>query len=391
VLNFYWLLLLLPVAAASGWIAGKKSSQKKRQSFAGLSRRYMVGLNYLLNEQSDKAIDTFIHLLQVDSETVETHLALGNLFRRRGEVDRALRLHQNIIARHSFNNEVKQMAMFELGLDYLAAGVLDRAEVIFEELKHSQPYKKNSLKQLLQIYQLTKDWEKAIQVAERLKLLQENYQNLCSHFHCEIAKTFIEQGELVEATRQLLQAEKKDATSVRVSMLQGKICILEKNWEKAIGVYTKLIRQDALFCSEILENLRICYQSIPDDQGYQSLLKEALANGASSKVLVALVESIRKTQGDKAAGLFLTQYLKDKPSLRGLQLLIELHLLYANDTAKESLLILQSLIKDLIHSRAVYLCSQCGLQSKQLYWQCPSCKTWGSNKPILTLYNKPNS
>ncbi len=382
-----WILILLPVAAASGWLAGRSFSAKKNSNqFAGLSRRYMTGLNYLLNEQPDKAIDTFIQLLEVDSETVETHLALGSLFRRRGEVDRALRLHQNIIARPALAGDLRQMAMFELGLDYLAAGVLDRAEHIFEDLKSSQHHGTVSLQQLLNIYQSTKDWERAITTAQQLQMQNHiDSRAACAHFYCELAELSINQNQLSTANKQLKQALKTDKKSVRVSFLQAKIAMQQQNWKEAIKYFRNLLNQDIDFFSEILPDLKSCFAAINDEKGYQKLLNEATESGAGSSVFLAMANSVRDAKGDKAAGEYITRHLRQHPSLKGLQALIELHLIYSSDTAKESLNILKDLVDDLIKSKSSYRCESCGLESKQLYWNCPSCKSWGSIKPILGL------
>ena len=169
-MNLLW--LLLPVAALSGWWIGRRrGNSNKNQSSSSIYPEYFKGLNFVLNEQPDKAIEVFIRMLEVDSETVETHLALGNLFRRRGEVDRAIRIHQNLIARPTLDREQRAHALLELGMDYMRLGLLDRAEGLFLELVESDLHLNQAYTELLEIYQQEKDWENAINIARKLELI----------------------------------------------------------------------------------------------------------------------------------------------------------------------------------------------------------------------------
>src|SRR6476469_7136107 len=159
-------LLLALAALAGAWYLGYQSKQKKHESEKlTLPRDYLVGLNFLLNEEPDKAVDIFIKMLEVDSNTVETHLAVGKLFRKRGEVDRAIRIHQNLIARPQLEKVYREQSLYELGKDYLSAGMLDRAERIFQDLINSKNYTAHALSTLLDIYQQEKDWENAVNIA----------------------------------------------------------------------------------------------------------------------------------------------------------------------------------------------------------------------------------
>src|SRR6187455_821489 len=168
--EFFWLFLLLPVAAASGWLAGRLGGERKGGArVSRLSNTYFRGLNYLLNEQQDKAIEVFLKLAEINRDTVETHLALGNLFRRRGEVDRAIRVHQHLIARPNLSQEEKTVALLELGEDYMRAGLLDRAETLFTDLVAMDAQVPSALRHLIGIYQHEKDWGKAIDHARRLE------------------------------------------------------------------------------------------------------------------------------------------------------------------------------------------------------------------------------
>ncbi len=386
-MSIEWLFLLLPIAALSGWLAGRGWSTKRSSSNQQkLSRKYIVGLNYLLNEQPDKAIDTFIQLLEVDSETVETHLALGSLFRRRGEVDRALRLHQNIIARPVLAGELRQLAMFELGLDYLSAGMLDRAEHIFDDLKDVPQHNISSLRQLLNIYQSTKEWQKAITTSQQLyRLSGDNLTVECGHFYCELADEANNEGNLSNALNYLKKAQRIDNQSVRASLLQADLALKNLRWKDAIGFYKKLFRQDIHFFSEALNGLIKSFDAINDQQGLKKLLVEATDNGAGATVMLEAANRIRMVKGDKEAAEYISLHLREFPSIRGLRTLIELHLLHSSEKAKESLQLLQQVVDRLLATKPSHRCDNCGFESKQLYWHCPSCKNWGTIKPILGI------
>src|SRR5277367_1878657 len=158
-----WVLLVF-VSLAAAWYLGYQARHKRIvEQKSNLPRDYLVGLNFLLNEETDKAVDIFIKMLEVDSDTVETHLAVGKLFRRRGEVDRAIRIHQNLIARPQLERVYREQSLFELGQDYLSAGMLDRAEKIFLELLNGSSHSAQALRTLIDIYQQEKDWEKAVE------------------------------------------------------------------------------------------------------------------------------------------------------------------------------------------------------------------------------------
>jgi lipopolysaccharide biosynthesis regulator YciM len=378
---------LLPIAALSGWLAGRNwSANKGDKSQRNLSRKYIVGLNYLLNEQPDKAIDTFIQLLEVDSETVETHLALGSLFRRRGEVDRALRLHQNIIARPVLAGELRQLAMFELGLDYLSAGVLDRAEHIFDDLKAEPQHNISSLRQLLSIYQAIKDWQRAINTAQQLyRLSGDNLTVECGHFYCELAEAALLEGKTSKALASLKNAQRIDNTSVRASLMQASIALNDQRWKDAVKYYKKLLKQDNHFFSEALAGLEQAFEALNDQKGLKKLLIEATNNGSGTKVMLAAANKVRLVEGDRAAAEYISLHLRESPSMRGLQTLIELHLIHSNETARESLQLLQEVVDSLLESKPSHRCESCGFECKQLYWNCPGCKSWGLVKPILGI------
>src|SRR5436190_9437645 len=259
--DLLWLLpLLLPVAVASGWFAARLERVRDARRSFDLPTAYIKGLNLLLNEQPDKAIEMFIRALEVNSETVETHLALGSLFRRRGEVERAIRIHQNLIARPTLDKEQRSQALLELGQDYLKAGLFDRAENLFLELSELRQHSEQALRQLLHIYQQEKEWEKAVAVTRKLARVSGKDMNpVIAHYYCEITEQALAKRNVVEARDYLAQALAADPNCVRASMLQGDLHIEQGETREAIRAWQHVEGQDVHYLGEVAERIARAY------------------------------------------------------------------------------------------------------------------------------------
>lgn len=377
----YGVLALLPLAAMSGFFMGRK--QRKGKDGDSLSSNYIKGLNYLLNEQPDKAVDAFIDLLKVDTDTVETHLALGNLFRKRGEVDRAIRLHQNLIARPQLSEKERNIALYQLGLDYNAVGMYDRSEKLFLELLDDPVHKDESLVQLLNIHQLTRDWDDAAKVAEQLQSsIGIEQSKAIAHFYCELANQKSQEGDTRAALANLKKALNINPDSVRASLLQGDILLKQMSYKQAIKSYQRILQQDIAFLPEALPKIAEAYEQSKDCNGYKQFLDKSLEKGAGVSVLVELSKIVQQDKDDRAAAQLIGEFLQERPSLKGLRRLISLHIEHAQDSAKPSLQLLDDIVAKLIAKKPRYACHNCGFETKSLYWQCPSCKEWSSVKPI---------
>ena len=377
----YGVLALLPLAAMSGFLMGRK--QRKGKDSDSLSSNYIKGLNYLLNEQPDKAVDAFIDLLKVDTDTVETHLALGNLFRKRGEVDRAIRLHQNLIARPQLSEKERNIALYQLGLDYNAVGMYDRSEKLFLELLDDPVHKDESLVQLLNIHQLTRDWDDAAKVAEQLQSsIGVEQSKPIAHFYCELANQKSQEGDTKAALANLKKALNINPDSVRASLLQGDILLKQKSYKQAIKSFQRILQQDIAFLPEALPKIAEAYEQSKDRNGYKQFLDKSLEKGAGVSVLVELSKIVQQDKDDRAAAQLIGEFLQERPSLKGLRRLISLHIEHAQDSAKPSLQLLDDIVAKLIAKKPRYACHNCGFETKSIYWQCPSCKEWSSVKPI---------
>lgn len=381
------LLLLLPFAAASGWFVSnrnQRSSGKPKKHF--VPKDYLIGLNFLLEEQPDKAVDVFIKMLEVDSDTVETHLALGSLFRRRGEVDRAIRIHQNLIARPNLEQEQRMQALLALGQDYMRAGVLDRAERIFLEVVDAGYEKTISLRYLLAIYQQEKAWESAIQTARKLEIATGQTMQLnIAHYYCELAHDNLLNHDADQAKRLLRRAVTIDKNCVRASILQGDIEAENNNFKAAIRFYKQVKNQDPDFLTEAIPLLAECYEQLGNQREFINYLKECLQAHARISLILILADFVLKEYGTGSAIDLIAEYLDVHPSIRGLQRLIELQLLNENGGDVENLRILRDITTSMLKDKPIYRCHNCGFSAKTLLWLCPGCKTWSSVKPIHGL------
>ncbi len=385
------LYLLILVAIACGFWMGRRSSRRtlKGESESALSAGYFRGLNFLLNEQADSTVDTFIEALEVNPDTLETHLALGNLLRRKGEVDRAIKVHQNLLARPSLNAGQLHLAQLELARDFIKAGLLDRAEGLLQELVESSvELKATCLEHLIEIYRDEKEWEKAIHavnllVGRRFSKMPQEWGVTQSHFCCELAELALDRNDYLSARRYLKQALGYDRSSVRASLLWGGLEHRLGHYKEALKILTRIPQQDADYLPEAVSLICDCYKALGDERGQYRFLEEALEECPSNSLVLMLADKIQEYRDDEAAAGFISSQLKERPSIKALSRLVDLHLANTeNGTAKENLTLLKQMVDQLLAHKPGYRCNRCGFTGNQLHWLCPTCKSWGSVKAI---------
>ncbi len=379
--------LLLPLAALSGWFVAKKPLKSLDRSKLALSKSYVKGVNFILNEQPDKAIDLFINMLDVDNDTVETHLALGGLFRRKGEVDRSIRIHQNLIARPQLFHSQRVDALMGLGNDYLCAGVYDRAERIFNEVVDLGGHcEEDSLNCLFSIYQQQKMWRKALNCLQKLRNVTGKSMSVqIAHCYCELVEEFCLSGRYSDAAQSLKLAQSVDKNLVRSSLLHGKLEFLLGNYKQAIKAYKKVSKQDPLYLSEIVTPLFNCYQALGMADQFQVYMIELLEEYPLTSIVFCVAKKIKQDKGDTEAIDFVTEKLNRHPSLKGLNQLIEWHLDLAYGKVKTQLSMLHNITEKLLIDKPIYRCESCGFSGCHLHWNCPSCKRWNTIKPICGI------
>lgn len=376
--------LLIPLAFVSGWwVARKSSRQKIPESSTGMDPDYFKGLNYVLNEQPDKAIEVFIKMLEVDSETIETHLALGNLFRRRGEVDRAIRIHQNLIARPHLNEDQRSLALLELGMDYMRSGLLDRAEGLFKQLIDLDVHTTMASRQLLSVYQQEKDWDNAIVYARRLETISgEGFEPTIAQYYCELTSGNLYEGNVKEARENLRKALNMDPRCVRASILEAELLQTQSKYKSALKAYKRIEKQDVEYISEVIDPILACYRNLGQMQEAHQYLQDILHKYGGISCLLSLTELIIEEQGEEAGLKFISAQLSKRPTVKGVDRLLEYVMSKAEGEIRDNLSTIKELTAKLLNNRSIYRCQQCGFDAKLLHWQCPSCKNWATVKPV---------
>lgn len=382
--QWIWYVLLLPLAAISGWVIGRRGGERHSDSqVSKLSTTYFRGLNYLLNEQPDKAIELFLHIAELDKDTFETQVALGHLFRRRGEVDRAIRLHQALVQRPDLSDQQKVQALLALGEDYMKSGLLDRAETVFTDLARIDQRAPQALRHLIGIYQSERDWAKAIENATRYETVTgEPMGKLVAQFECELADRHRAAGDTDAARAAIARAYAADSNSVRAGMLEGRIEVEAGNDRAAIRAFERAARHDPDYLPELLPPLLASYARAADSTGARAFLAEMAEHYRGISPVLALTRLVEAEQGTGPARTYLAQQLKDRPSVRGEAALIDLTLAESADPLA-TLHDLKHITDQLLVRNPSYRCSRCGFGARSHHWQCPSCKEWGTVKPLL--------
>jgi len=376
-----WMLLVFPLFFGMGWWAARLDIKDLLSESTALPESYFQGLNFLLNEQQDKAIEAFIEVVKVDPQTVELHFALGSLFRRRGEVDRALRMHHNLVDRADLDDEQRQHAMFELAQDYLKAGILDRAEHLFRELENSV-YAKPAWAFLLELFQKERDWLKAISAAQKLAVLSgQSYAKQIAFFYCELATEEIAAGDPLAARAHLQQALNDCPVSVRATMMLGELAMAEGDTQQAIALWQGIEQQDAQYLPLVAESLLKAYSHLEREAECIELLRSYLIKYHSIDLMNVVFDGVLKYQGSSSAYQLVRDELERNPSLLGLDKLLEARLLELPLDKRADV----QMVKDLVHKRtrtlAMYHCSHCGFKARKFYWHCPACQAWDSYAP----------
>lgn len=388
------LFLLLPIAALYGWYMGQRSAKKDQESLNNqFSRDYVTGLNFLLSNQQEKAVDLFLSMLQKQEtehqispqSQFEAELTLGNLFRSRGEVDRALRIHQGLENNPNYSFEQKLLAKQQLAKDFMAVGFYDRAENYYISLLDEPEFAVNSLEQLAVIYQKTKEWQKAINVTEKLLKISPNSDKTpLAHFYCEYAllnkqdeKIFLKQ---LEKTLQL------QPNCSRASILLGDYYLAKSQYQTALQYFEQILLQDADYISEVLDKIKTCYQQLNDNAGFELFLIKANQIRHNSSVDLALSELLEQKDGIESAQSALYQQIKQYPNMITFHRFIFYQMKETEDgRGKDNLSLLYKMVGSRIQNGFHYRCLNCGYQSYRLTWHCPSCRSWESIKPIHSI------
>ena len=380
--DYWWLLGLLPLFFGFGWMAARIDIRQLLHESRALPRSYFKGLNFLLNEQPDKAIEAFIEVVKVDPETVELHFALGSLFRRRGEYDRAIRMHQNLLERADLAQEQKLVAMLELGQDYLKAGILDRAEEVFKKLEPSR-HAAAARRHLLEIYELEKDWTRALSMAREIGPDGAGPRQM-AQYHCEMAAAVVA-AQPEQARRHLETALEENRKCVRASLQLGDLDKEGGKPEKAIEQWKRIESQDPAYLALAGQRLAETHrESGRADEGVR-LLAGYLERYPSLDLLDTVFLMTLETKGPDEAYKLVRDELRRNPTLLGLDRLLEAQIVGAGAPGqKRDLELVRSLVHGHTRRLARYRCEACGFKARQFYWRCPACGGWETYPPRRT-------
>ncbi len=379
-----WWLLGIPAFFGLGWIAARVDIKQLLSESRTLPRGYFKGLNHLLNDQPDKAIDSFIDIVKKDPETADMHFALGNLFRRRGETERAIRVHQNLLSRPDLPVDDRAHAEYELGQDYLKAGLLDRAEETYKRLLDTS-YAVQGRRALLEIFQREKEWQRAIEAAIALQEAGSgSRQKEIAQFYCELASDALVHMHPDDAMPLLEQALHADRTSVRATMLVGDVLMAQGDTEGALNSWRRVEQQSVPHVALVAQRLMDGYRKVGRPEEGLSLLKSYLQQASSIDLLEVVFKAVLELEGVEPAKQLVGDELRRTPTLLGLDKFLEARMLDAPPTVLSELSLVKNLVHGYTQKLARYQCSHCGFKARQFYWHCPGCSRWETYPPRRT-------
>ncbi len=372
---------MIPIAIGFLWLLFRTTQTHKRQQ-STLSSEYFKGLNYLLNDEQGKALDIFVKLVESNWDTIDTHFALGKIYRKNGEMDKAIKIHQGLIARPSLPEQYRSKILLELGYDYLGAGWFDRAEGLFKEVLIQDKKSKEARHNLILIYQQEKDWYKAIEIA--VDLFADNPAvtgPMIAHYYCELADIAKTKGDITQLENNANKALKYDAACVRATILLADQAKASGDYKKAIKLYESIEKQDAESIILVIDSMLECYASLSSENKLYEYLLDLQKRHENLFLQTVIVSVLEKSQGKQAAIDYLSDKIKHQPSLAGIQKLV---------SYKEEEIGADKIFSDLDKAISVmqkdsveYRCQKCGFSSNTHYWLCPSCNHWGRVKPSV--------
>lgn len=373
----YW-LLALPGFFGLGWLAARIDIRHLLSESRTLPASYFKGLNFLLNEQPDKAIEAFIEVARAEQQTIELQFALGGLFRRRGEVDRATRMHQSLVDRSDLTNSQRTEALYELALDYLKAGLLDRAAPLFDKLKDSD-HESEALRHLLDIHVTEKDWAQAIVAAQILeRRTGEDRRADIAHFYCEQAIMAYTRSQFDEARQHLEQALLGHKNCIRARYLQGEWAMKSGHYAEACQIWQELESRDPDYLFLVARPLVECLRHLNQLLAAVTLLQNWLARYPSLDLLAVAFQTTLEVHGEEQAHTLVKLELERHPSLGALEKYLESQLVMAPVEQREEWQRMRDIVHGQFERLAYYQCRQCGFKARSFHWHCPACSHWDS-------------
>jgi len=370
--------------AAARWDLRLESRMDERERLRQ-QRSTFKGLSLLLNEQPDQAIETLVKIAQLDPETVELHFSLGNLFRRRGETERAIRVHQHLANRDDLKPRDRDHAAYELGRDFLRAGLLDRAEASLNRVgegKYAAPAKES----LLEMYQVERDWQKAIIAAQELESLQnKSHQTEIAQFHCELGQEALRRQDLTGAEQSITRALQAVPNHARALILQGDYLMAMDRPAQAIETWGVIAKLHPAYMHLLADRWMLAHNNLNKAEEGLDRLVDLLKTQASGELLDIVHKHLTQLRGSHVAETMLVEVMQSSPSLSALSKLAETRLALAQSNGSDDkvteIKAILGLLKQRTTSLARYTCGNCGFRARRFYWQCPGCNHWEAYSP----------
>ena len=382
--ELWWLLPIPAIFFAMGWIAARIDIKHLLTESRALPLSYFRGLNFLLNEQPDKAIESFIEVVKVDPQTIDLHFALGSLFRRQGETERAIRMHQNLLDRPTLPADKRTMATYELAQDFHRAGLLDRAEALFRKLDDT-PFEHSSLSHLISIYETEKDWPKAIAATQRMEVLaKQPYFKEIAQYHCELAQAALLRSDTRAAQVEIERALAAHRGCARATLILGDLAGQNGDWQAAVDAWQRIESQNPAFLALAADRFADAYRRMKDLPTGIRRLRNYQSQYSSLDLLNALFTLVLEHEGPASAAALIKDELARNPTLIGLDRLLEAQLLTSPPDRRHDLELVKGLVGQHIKRLGLYKCDNCGFRARQYYWRCPGCQKWETYSPKRT-------
>ncbi len=381
----FWWLLALPLFFSLGWLAARVDLKQLLAESTALPAAYFKGLNFLITNQQDKAIEAFTEAVQANTDSLELHFALGSLFRKRGEVDRAIHLHLHLLENKQLEPQQKLAVTAELAQDYLKAGLFDRAEELFESLDDDR-YRQPALRALLEIYVREREWERAIKAATELERISGvPFRVEIANYYCEMALKSKLTNDTHTARFELDQALNANKNCVRANVLLGDMEAESGNHKAAISIWKRIEFQKPEYLGLIAPKLLASFRAMNQTEEGLSLLQTYLQTYQLNSLLNVLYEATLAEQGAENAARLARNELIKMPSLNTLDLLLQARAILETSHPQNGNLqdtqLMQQAVRHAIGNKTAYHCEQCGFKAKYHHWQCPACNAWEALPP----------
>ncbi len=376
------------VALGVGYVLGKylPFPLKQKLSFASVkpNSRYFNSLTFLLNEEADEAIDRFISDMDVNDETLDVHLSLGSMLRRKGEIARAVKVHENLLSHSALSLAKRNIVQLELSNDYIHSGLYDRAEQLLKEIVDASEVEKSlrysAMEFLVDVYQSTQEWLKAIDIADRLteqkfSASPDKWRVMQSHFSCELAELAQKKGDEAECSKWIRNALHYDSSCVRATLLQATLDMQSDITLAAMAALKSIPNQSPHYATEMIGPLHHCYVQLESEQEFIPELRSYLKQHRDVRALGLLVDLLLRYEGIEVCIRELREYLPKYAEFRAVEAMCEV-LSGIDDSGPAFLERFKVVFDSILAAESTYVCDSCGFVGQEVHWSCPSCHLW---------------